>query len=213
MSTNVCHLILNYAIMAMHTICFDQIFPVFLATPQAKSTFPFWMSGGLGLGANTVATFMSSAGILSIALMIILFPPVDSRFGSLSCMRASLFLYPVTYLLLPYIVAIPDSPRWPQIMAVIATLLLKTTAAVFSFNDSSILLSEAAPSQDTLGLINGTAQTAAAAARALGPVIMGFCISLGEKSGIEPLGWWFLAIVAVVGIIQVYGIRRPKALG
>lgn len=207
MSPGVIHLILNYAIMALHTICFDQIFPVFLATAPATSTLPFKLLGGLGLGTDTVATFMSASGILSIALMITLFPAINDRFGTLVCMRASLFFYPVTYFVLPYIVTLPSSSTWIRLVAVSAILGSKTLAAVFSFNDSSILLSTAAPSHNTLGLVNGTAQTAAAAARALGPVLMGLFISLGDKIRYDALGWWFLATMGGMGVVQVFCIE------
>ena len=46
--------------MALHTICFDQIFTVFLATRPFPSTPPLNLNGGLGLSSATVASFISA---------------------------------------------------------------------------------------------------------------------------------------------------------
>lgn len=202
----VVHVVLSYGIMALHTICFDQLFPVFLSTSPEKSTLPFLLKGGLGLGSDTVATYMSASGILSIVLMITVFPVVDSRFGSLACLNASTCLYPATYCLLPYLAVLPSSPAGVRLGAVSAVLFTKTLAAVFSFNESSVLLSTAAPSHRTLGVVNGLAQTGAAAARSLGPVGMGLFMRLGSRIGCDALGWWFLAATGVVGVVQTFCI-------
>lgn len=213
MTPNVVHVILNYAIMSAHAICFDQMFPALLSAEPVESSLPFRLHGGLGMGSDKVATFMSAAGILSITLMIVVFPPADEKFGTLRCLRGSMFVYPITYLVLPYVVVLSPLPRWLQDLAVSAILFSKTLAAVFSFNDSAILLSTEAPSPNTLGLVNGAAQTAAAGARAAGPSLMGLCISLGGKLGYEALGWTFLAVIAAVGTVQVFYLGSSSETG
>ena len=202
MNPKVIHVVLSYALMSLHAICFDQIFPVFMSTPHASSHFLFHLNGGLGFEANTVASLMSASGILFVTLMVTVFPLFDHWFGSLRCLRGSLVLYPVTYFLLPYLVVLPSSPVWLPLMAASAILASKALAAVFSFNENSVLLSMAAPSRDTLGLVNGVGQTVAAGARAIGPAAMGFFIGIGDHLGSGALGWWFLAAVAAVGVIQ-----------
>jgi len=198
----VIHVVVSYGFMALHTICFDQIFPAFLATSAAESKMPFKLNGGLNMSSATVASFISASGILSIALMITIFPPVDTYFGSLPCMRASLVLYPIIYALLPDLAALPDTPAWIRLGCVALLLGAKTLASVFAFNDNAILLNVVTPSPNALGLINGVAQTAAAGARAMGPALMGVFIGLGERVGTGALGWWFLAVVAAVGVNQ-----------
>lgn len=218
----VVHVTLSYAFMALHTICFDQIFPVFLATSpvadQDQTRPPlvralFYTKGGLGYASTTVASFVSASGLLSIALMVSIFPPVDTRFGSLRCLRASLLAYPLLYALLPYLVLLPQAPAWICLGGVSLLFALKTLAAVFSFNDNAILLNVAAPSPQALGLVNGVAQTAANGARALGPASMGFFISLGDRAGSNAFGWWFLAAVAVMGAVQGFWVSDEKEGG
>ncbi|UPK95769.1 hypothetical protein LCI18_006704 [Fusarium solani-melongenae] len=201
-SSKVIHVVFSYALMALHTICFDQIFPVFMVTPRAVSHPPFHLDGGLGFKSSLAANLISAAGIVFVSLMITVFPVVDRWLGSLLCLQGSVMIYPIIYLLLPYLSVLPASPAWIPITGASAVLLAKVVAAVFSFNENSVLLSMAAPSRNTLGIVNGIGQTAAAGARALGPAIMGIFIGLGDRVGSGALGWWFLAAVAAVGALQ-----------
>ncbi|EEU41255.1 uncharacterized protein NECHADRAFT_83480 [Fusarium vanettenii 77-13-4] len=201
-SSKVIHVVLSYALMALHTICFDQIFPVFMVTSRAASHPPFYLDGGLGFESSLAASLISAAGIVFVCLMITVFPVVDRWLGSLLCLQGSVMIYPITYLLLPYLSVLPASPAWIPITGASTILLAKAVAAVFSFNENSVLLSMASPSRNTLGIVNGIGQTAAAGARALGPAAMGIFIGLGDRVGSGALGWWFLAAVAAVGALQ-----------
>ncbi|OAA58427.1 major facilitator superfamily transporter multidrug resistance [Niveomyces insectorum RCEF 264] len=218
-SSKVVHVVLSYAFMALHSICFDQIFPVFLATSRVRDEdhtgSPFSHAllhpkGGLGYSSTTVASFMSASGLLSIVLMVSIFPPVDTFFGSLHCLRGSQMVYPAVYVLLPYLVLLPASPTWVRLTGVALICVLKTAAAVFSFNDNAILLNVAAPSPQALGLVNGLAQMAANGARALGPAVMGLFIRLGDHTGSNALGWWFLAVVGALGAFQGFWVTDDE---
>ncbi|KAL7626140.1 hypothetical protein AAE478_002910 [Parahypoxylon ruwenzoriense] len=200
------HIVISYLLMALHTICFDQIFPVFLATRPAPSHLPFQLNGGLDLPATTVANFVSGSGVVSIALMLTVYPPISSRIGSIAGLRLSLLLYPLTYFALPYLSLLPLSPAWVRTLGVSIIVFGKTLAAVFSFNESAVLLNVCAPSARTLGLVNGLAQTAAAGARAIGPAMMGLFIEFGNSIDCGALGWLFLGLVAVVGAVQGFWV-------
>lgn len=202
LTPQVVHVVVSYALMALHTICFDQIFPVFMVTPRATSHLPFRLNGGLGFESSLAASLISAAGFVFVGLMITTFPIVDRWLGSTRCLQGSIMIYPVTYFLIPYLAVLPTSSAWIPVAATSAIMLSKVVAAVFSFNESALLLSMASPSPNTLGLVNGIGQTAAAGARALGPAAMGIFISLGDNVGSGALGWWFLAAVAAVGVVQ-----------
>ena len=220
-SSKVIHVSLSYAFMALHTICFDQILPVFLASQptqnqdQLKASlvdFLIHPKGGLGYSSSSVATFISMSGLLSVVLMVSIFPTVDAFFGSLTCLRASLLVYPLVYVMIPYLVFLPIAPAWVRLAGVALVFALKTLAAVFSFNDNAILLNVAAPSPHALGLVNGMAQTAANGARALGPAAMGYFIGLGAKVDSNAFGWWFLAVVGVTGAVQGFYVSDENDL-
>lgn len=212
LTNQVCHVIASYACMALHTFCFDQVFPVFLATDPDPSSRPLWaLRGGLGYTAPAVANLVAASGLLSIVLMIGLYTPVDNYFGTLRCMRASLWLYPGVYILLPYLVLLPGaSPSWPQLAGVTIITATKILAAVFSFNDNAVLLTVAAPSPRGLGFVNGVAQMAAAGARTVGPALMGVILGWGDRFGTDALGWWFLAATAIAGVVQGFWVTDEE---
>ncbi|KAI1774383.1 major facilitator superfamily domain-containing protein [Hypoxylon cercidicola] len=200
------HIVLCYLLMDLHTICFDQIFPVFLATRSAPSHPPFQLNGGLELSAVTVANFVSGAGILSILLMLTVFPRLSAHIGSLAGLRLSLLLFPLTYFALPYLALLPLSPSWARTLGVAVVVCAKTLAAVFAFNESAVLLHVCAPGARTLGLVNGVALTASAGGRAVGPAVMGLFIELGHAIDCGALGWFFLALVAAAGAVQAFWV-------
>ncbi|EFX01749.1 major facilitator superfamily transporter multidrug resistance [Grosmannia clavigera kw1407] len=214
LSPQVRHIVVSYACLALHSFCFDQVFPVFLSTgPNPSSSLPFGLRGGLGYNAPLVANLIAASGILSIFFMVVLFTPVDKHYGTLLCMRASMVLFPLVYVFLPYLVVLPEAPHWVRLAGVSAVIAMKTLAAVFAFNGNAVLLTVAAPWPGSLGLVNGVAQTAAAGARAIGPAILGVVIGWGDSMGSDALGWWFLALVAMGGAVQAFWRRRRRGLG
>ncbi|KAI5293809.1 hypothetical protein KEM52_005186 [Ascosphaera acerosa] len=208
---NIIHISVAYCILGFHTICFDQLLPVFLASRATDDPvrLPFWFTGGLSMSASDVGSFISMSGILGIACMIFLFPPVNDMLGSLRALRANLWLFPVSYIILPYL-AVLGGPTPLAKAGVTLVIALKTIAGSFAFNDIPILLNEATPSNDLLGYVNGIGQTAVNAARAVGPLIMGLTTSFGQTIGIGGLGWFMLAVVAAVGVFQGYYISDPE---
>ncbi|KZZ91886.1 major facilitator superfamily transporter multidrug resistance [Ascosphaera apis ARSEF 7405] len=208
---NIIHISIAYCILGFHTICFDQILPVFLAsqTSDEPARLPFWFTGGLQMNASDVGFFISMSGILGIATMILIFPPVNDLLGSLRALRMNLWLFPISYIILPYLSLLRGPSTYAKI-GVTFVIALKTVASSFAFNDIPILLNEATPSNDLLGYVNGIGQTAVSSARAVGPVIMGLATSFGQNIGIGGLGWFMLAFVAAVGVFQGYYISDPE---
>jgi len=51
--------------------------------------------------------------------------------------------------------------------------------------------------------------TAATGARAVGPLLLGLMGTVGEKHGIGCLEFWFLTLVAVMGVGQGYLLSEP----
>ncbi|KAI1767907.1 major facilitator superfamily domain-containing protein [Hypoxylon sp. FL1150] len=196
------HIVLSYFLMTLHTACFDQIFPAYLATRPVPSRLLFHLNGGLSLPASTVANFISGAGAVSIVLMLGVFPPVSARISSKTSLRLSLLLYPFTYFALPYLALLPLSSAWARILSVSAVACAKVLAFVFSSSETAILLNACAPEARTLEFVNGLGQAAAAGGRAIGPAVMGLFVELGSKVDCSALGWYYLALVPVIGAVR-----------
>jgi hypothetical protein len=116
-----------------------------------------------------------------------------------------MFLYPISYLIVPYIDFLPPSL---SMVGVCGVLLVRITFGVLAYPCNAILLTNAAPSLLVLGAINGVAASAASISRALGPTITGMIYTQGLDWGMVGLAWWVNAGVCVLGGIQCLWMKE-----
>lgn len=86
--------LLCYTLLALHSVAYDQVLPVFLNYPyeshDAKNTkLPFKFSGGFGLSSGTIGTIFTVNALISGFAQFVAFPPLCTRFGPLRCYRYS----------------------------------------------------------------------------------------------------------------------------
>lgn len=134
-----------------------------------------------------------------------LFPFVVRRFGTLNAYCFVLSVWPLLYLLVPYLVLLPTAL---QIPAVYASLICKITVHVIAFPSSAMLLANSAPSMTVLGSINGVAASTASLSRAFGPTVTGFLHSNGLEWGYSGLSWWACGIVCALGAAESFWIKE-----
>lgn len=84
-----------YAGLALHTISFDQLFPLLCSTKIED--------GGMGMAPGQIGAALSVAGIMAMVLQITLFPWGHNKFGGLLCLRVVLGLYACLYFVLPQV--------------------------------------------------------------------------------------------------------------
>lgn len=180
--------------------------PIFLSTPisHEKPSLPFKFVGGLNLPTKTIGFMMAVQGVYSMIAQLWLFPFVVRRFGTLQAFRFVLSVWPLLYLLVPYLTLLPSAL---QIPAVYASLICKITVHVIAFPSSAILLANAAPSMMVLGSINGVAASTASLSRAFGPTVTGFLHSNGLEWGYSGLSWWACGIVCAIGAAETFWIK------
>jgi hypothetical protein len=86
--------LLCYTILALHSVAYDQVLPVFLNYPHEKhdpsnTKLPFKFSGGFGLSSGTIGTIFTVNALISGFAQFVAFPPLCTRFGPLRCYRYS----------------------------------------------------------------------------------------------------------------------------
>ncbi|KAE8348531.1 major facilitator superfamily domain-containing protein [Aspergillus coremiiformis] len=199
--------IIAYGILAYHSVSFDQLMPVFLSTPKSEENaiLPFKFTGGLGLPTKTIGFMLAVQGIYSMIAQLWLFPYVVRHFGTLRTFRFVLLVWPPLYLVVPYLILLPETL---QTAAVYAALISKITFHVIAFPSTAILLANAAPSSKVLGSINGAAASTASLSRAFGPTITGLLHSKGLESGYSVLAWWACGIVCIIGAIESFWMEE-----
>lgn len=175
--------------------------PVFLSEPVSHEapSLPFHFTGGFGFSSKTIGFMLSVQGIYSMLAQIFIFPYAARHFGTLKTFRFVVMTWPLLYLLVPYIVLLPDRL---QMIGVYVCLLWKITFHVLAFPSNAILLTNSAPSTLVLGVINGVAASTASLARAFGPTVTGFVHAWGLELGSTGLAWWVSGVICAVGAIE-----------
>lgn len=180
---------------------FDTLMPLFLSTPVSNdsNSMPFHITGGFALSAKTIGFMLSLQGVYSMLAQVFLFPFVVRCLGNLKTFRCVVIVWPLLYLLAPYLVLLPNRLQW---MGIYACLLWRVTAQVLAYPSNAILLTNSAPSMLDLGVINGVAASTASLMRAFGPTVSGLVYTLGLKMGYAGLAFWISGMVAVLGAFE-----------
>ncbi|OCK83370.1 MFS general substrate transporter [Lepidopterella palustris CBS 459.81] len=199
--------LLVYGLLALYTIAYDQLLPVFMHHPRQDLDGPFvWLplkfAGGYGIDSARIGLVFTFYAAVAMLIQLILFPPVARKIGILRCLRISFLLFPIVFILTPFTTLLP-TPLGKEI-AMCAILVVRGFAGTFAFPASTILLTNSASSLRTLGTLNGIATSASAIGRAFGPAIAGSAFTMGVKNGYIIAPFWILAAIALLAAIPTF---------
>ncbi|KAI0393185.1 major facilitator superfamily domain-containing protein [Xylariaceae sp. FL0594] len=198
--------IASFGILAFHTMTFDSLLPVFLATAapdeQAETALPFKFAGGFGLDVKSVGIVLSIQGAFQMFIYACVIPKILDRYGPLRLFRFVAIAYFPLYLVTPYLVLLPTPFRMAGLAVALAW---KSTFANIGYPSNAILITQSAPSPLLLGTINGVGASTASLSRCLAPTISGMLYAVGLKCGYSGLAWWFSALISISG--AVIGLR------
>ncbi|KAJ5818452.1 MFS transporter [Penicillium riverlandense] len=184
--------LLAYTLMAMHSMAFDSLFPVFLHYPDQDFYnnpdvhLPFKFAGGFGVDSETIGLFYTIIGIVGIMVQFLLFPAAAQRYGVLTCLKVSSLIFPIIFFVVPFTVLVPLALRRPTVVLI---MLAKLTVTIFGFPSCTILLTNSASSLSVLGTLNGVGTSVSSIGRAAGPALMGMAFSYGVEKGAVPVFW------------------------
>ena len=181
--------------------------PTFLSEPIMDTTpsLPFKFSGGFALSTKTIGFMMAVQGVYSMIAQLWFFPFLIRHLGTLATFRSVMIIWPLLYLVVPYLVLLPHNF---QTAGIYFCLLAKITFHVIAFPSNAILLTNAAPSKTVLGTINGVAASAACLARAFGPTVTGVIHSAGLKFGFSGPAWWVGGVVCAIGALESFWMEE-----
>ena len=215
---NVLWTLLSVAIFDLHMGAFSGLWIIFLSTPRATSatnTTSTHFTGGLSFSPSLLGSSLAILGIVGLTLQILLYPWANARFGLMRCFRYSLALFPLAYLLAPYLALLPSTTAPPQPasgvliwLAISLVLTLQVSARTFALPASIILVNNASPHPSVLGTIHGVGQSVSSAMRTLGPVAGGYWFGLGLKGGMVGLGWWAVAGISACGCVASLWVKN-----
>lgn len=191
-------LVLAFAIFSFHQMESGTLFPIWLL--DDRKTDGIDLSGGLDFNVHEVGTFMSINGVVSVIIQGFVFAPFVAWVGVWRTVLALTIFYPVTYIIVPLLSAVPDKFLPTATVLVIG---LQTTVHVLYYPCLLILIKNATPSPLMLGRVNGLAMSAACAARTVAPPLGGVIYATGGSAA----AWWSCAAVTLISIGILYWLR------
>lgn len=154
-----------------------------------RSAFKF--SGGLAFPPPTIGFAMAIIGFIGVTLQFLLYPYMNGKYGLMRCFRFSLFLFPLAYMLAPYITLLPSSSPSPHPasgfwvwLGISAVLTLQVAARTFALPASIILVNNSSPHPSVLATIHGLGQADSATFRTLGPILSGWWYGTWVERGV-----------------------------
>lgn len=205
-----------YTGLAMHSVAFDQLVPVFMHHPvqsvnDPEVHLPLKFAGGFGLDSGRIGILFTVYGIFGMAVQFLCFPPIARKFGVLNCFKACALTFPFVYIAVPFTSILPTSAQRQGVC--LTLMLIKCVAGIFAFPCSTILLTNSAASLGILGTLNGVATSISAAGRAAGPALSGWAFTIGVDIGYGVLPWWTLCTVATIAAFPVWWLVETEGFG
>lgn len=209
----VVQIVIALGIFTYHSMSYDHLLPIFLQDerggdlPSTMASSPFHVPGGLGLSTPSVGIIMSINGLIALFIQAVVFPVFASWLGVWKLFVLVTILHPIEYIIVPYLAFLPQNLVYPGIWA---CLTIRNFTSILAYPVILILLKEASPASSVLGKINGLAASAGAACRTVAPPVSGCLYGVGSQIGFTGLAWFGSAVVAIIGAIQLFWVKRDR---
>lgn len=194
-------LTLALVLVSYHQMAFATLLPTHLLDRPAAPRGRLDLIGGLGYTVHDVGVYLSINGVLGLLIQGLIFPIFVDRIGVWYSFIWMVVLYPTSYVVLPFLGALPAS--W-QSLGIYLAMVLQSFFGIIVIPCALILLKNATPSPTILGRVNGLAMSGCCLARTLSPPVVGIIYASGGSAA----AWFSCAGVAVLGILQLPWVPR-----
>jgi len=199
--------LLTYLVFQLGNISFNSLYPIFASSPPPT---------GRSLSPEEIGVLLSIAGLATIVFQVFVFPFLKARMGNLRTYRGAMLGIALSMVLMPWVGYLDDRPslgvgtgKWWLYGELAIVLVIKNICAVGGLSSVLLLITNSAPSHETLGTLNGVAQTLSAAGRSVGPFLSGALFTLSTR--LEPKGellaWGLFGGITLLGWAGSLAIR------
>eukprot|EP01138_Halocafeteria_seosinensis_P015772 gb/GECG01016096.1/.p1 GENE.gb/GECG01016096.1/~~gb/GECG01016096.1/.p1 ORF type:complete len:602 (+),score=47.88 gb/GECG01016096.1/:1-1806(+) len=197
---NVMFGITAYALLALGTILFDELFSVFLQTPRKHQ--------GLGLKERDAGTALTISGVGLVVYQLFFYPKLADKLGKRKMfLLGSVLLIPF-FSFFPVLHWVPEGLVWPLLGP---WIVIKALCLANGFTSIMILINNAAQGNN-LGIVNGIAQSSSSLTRCIGPFLGGSIFSLSLTWESNPLGVFaaYVLMGLVMFVCSCFAYALPK---
>lgn len=185
-----------YGHIMMLALAYTAIVPVFWFTPVDL--------GGFGLSYLQISLMLAINGVAQAAWLLLVFPPLQRRWGTNKVLRSCAVCYPFFFAICPLgnilLRAGHNRAFWitaPPILALGSGISMSFTAIQLALNDIS-------PSPAVLGTLNALALTGTSLLRAFAPALFTSLFALGARTQwLHGYAIWILMLAIALGFTVV----------
>ncbi|KAF9532627.1 major facilitator superfamily transporter [Crepidotus variabilis] len=187
--------IANYVSLAFLNISMNALLPLFMYMPIEL--------GGLGLSPQTIGYVIGGYGAGTGLYQFFFFSALVRRFGTRRMFVMCVSTFIPAFLIFPFISLFAKTwglgfPVWIGLSSVLLLMFMMDTAYGCIF----MSITESAPNRQSLGAVNGLAQTTVSIARSIGPALASSLFSLSvQRSWAGGYGVYFVLAVFSVGAL------------
>lgn len=185
-----------YGHVMLLAFAYTAIVPVFYFTPVSL--------GGFGFSPFQIALFMGLGGLSQALWLLIVFPWLQARIGTVGVMRLCATAYPFFFLVLPLCNVLLRYHLATIFWAIAPVSLVLGSGVSMSFTAVQLVLNDVSPSPHVLGTLNAVALTLVSGIRAFSPALFASLFAASVRSRI----WgghiiWILMVVLAAGFTLV----------
>ncbi|GAA5927688.1 MFS transporter [Sporobolomyces koalae] len=192
----------TYAFLALETVALDALLVLFCYSPVRL--------GGLGFRESDIGTALSCSGLFAVVFQLVLFPPLQKRFGTVKLYRGLMMLYPIVFSLFPIMSWCAQHRTRSVVWIVMMVFLVLKSLGNMSYACNMLVITDAAPSKRLLGTLNGTAQMCSSVTHAIGPTLASsfFALSVSHRLAGGLLVFYFMVLLACVSSASTFWLQE-----
>ncbi|KAM0346254.1 hypothetical protein ACHAPU_005681 [Fusarium lateritium] len=196
-------LIVALLIFSYHQMAASSLLATYLLDEPSETRGRFDWLGGLGYTVHDVGVYLAVNGVLGLFIQAVIFPVFVSRIGVWHSFLSMVVLYPVSYMIMPFLSAFAEP--WISV-GIYVSLIMQSFCGLIVAPVTLILIKDATPSSRVLGRVNGLAMSGACLARTAAPPLVGVFYALAGSA----TAWASLVVVALIGSFQLVWIPHPS---
>ncbi|KIM30839.1 hypothetical protein M408DRAFT_327795 [Serendipita vermifera MAFF 305830] len=189
--------VINYGLLAILEISFQVLLPIFLAT-------------SLHYTPSSIGLVLGIMGLVNGIVQITCFVPLHRRFGSGNLFTLGLLSFVAIFATYPFILrAFVNNGGQLGVSgyALLGLQMVLCPIEQMSFNIIFLYVQASSPTKETLGAVNGIAQTMASIARAIGPASATSLFALSMQRKDIAGGYLVYCVLGALTVVAV-GVSR-----
>ncbi|KLU84326.1 hypothetical protein MAPG_03370 [Magnaporthiopsis poae ATCC 64411] len=195
----VSRVLLNFGWLFFVASGYTVIIPLWWFTPVRL--------GGFGFSPLQISVMTAFSGIVQAVWLIVVFPPLQHRYGTNGVMRLCAAAYPLFFTVAPVANTLLRRDMEPAFWAFFPPTLALSSGVAMAFTASQLAINEVSPSPRVLGTLTAFSLMLVSIARSICPALFTTLFAIGAKT--QVLGGyaiWLLLFMLAIGFWAVTGV-------